>query len=437
MRLATTRLDFHAVVAKSPAMLSRWPKYLTVLLVLAGITLSGVVLAQMESAERGILPIDSSGTLEIGGVHVDVGGKDAQAARFAGWRVAQREGFKALWAKMHKRPVSEAPTLSDSVLDGLVSSIIVEREQIGTNRYIADLGILFDRTRAGQLLGVAGEVRRSAPMLLIPIMISGGTMTGVELRNPWQRAWAQFRTSSSAIDYVRVSGMGVDPLLINAAQTARPGRGWWRNIVDYYGAADILIAEASLHREYPGGPAVARFVGRHGADGRILGGFSLQAKDSADIPRMMAEGVARMDELFTLALASGNLPRDPSLIIAEPPPPVEEDLVPDAATVPARIVQIQILTRDEAGLSSAFGAIRGIAGVDAVSPRSTAIGGWSILLVTYRGEPQALATALSARGWSVIDVGGTLRVNPGVAPAPAPRPEPPTDNTQQPTPGAE
>lgn len=402
----------------------------------AALVAGGVVTAQLESGDRGILPIDSSGTLEITGIHVDVGGKDANAARYAGWRVAQRAGFKALWAKQHKRPLSEAPNLSDSTLDGLVSSIIVEREQIGPNRYIADLGILFDRARAGELLGVAGVARRSAPMLLIPVLISGATMTTVERRNPWQRAWASFRTSISPIDYVRVSGMGVDPLLINAAQTARPGRGWWRNIIDYYGAADILVAEASLHREYPGGPAVARFVGRHGADGRILGGFELQAKDSADIPRMMAEGVARMDQLFVTALATGNLPRDPSLIIPEPPP-VEEELEPVEALVPARIVQIQILTRDEAGLSSAFGAIRGIAGVDAVSPRSTAIGGWSILLVTYRGEPQALATALSARGWSVIDVGGTLRVNPGAAPAPAPRPEPPVENTQQPTPSAE
>ena len=399
---------------------------------IAALVVGGVVTAQLESGERGILPVDSSGTLEITGIHVDVGGKDASAARYAGWRVAQRAGFKALWARQHKRPLSEAPNLSDSTLDGLVSSIIVEREQIGPNRYIADLGILFDRARAGELLGVAGVARRSAPMLLIPVLISGATMTSVERRNPWQRAWASFRTSASPIDYVRVSGMGVDPLLINAAQTARPGRGWWRNIIDYYGAADILVAEASLHREYPGGPAVARFVGRHGADGRILGGFSLQAKDSADIPRMMAEGVARMDQLFALALAAGNLRRDPSLIIAEPPPPVEEDIAPDT-TVPARIVQIQILTRDEAGLSSAFGAIRGIAGVDAVSPRSTAIGGWSILLVTYRGEPQSLATALSARGWSVIDVGGTLRVNPGL---PAAAPKPPTENVQQPAPGA-
>ena len=399
---------------------------------LAALVAGGIVIAQMEAGNRGIPPIDSSGTLEITGIHVDVGGKDANEARFAGWRVAQREGFKALWAKQHGQPVSAAPNLSDSVLDTLVSSIIVEREQIGPTRYIADLGILFDRARAGEMLGVAGVVRRSAPLLLIPVLVTGATMTSVEQRNAWQRAWASFRTSQSPIDYVRVGGTGVDPLLINAAQTARPGRGWWRNIIDYYGAADVLVAEASLHREYPGGPAVARFVGRHGPDGEILGGFELTAKDSADIPRMMAEGVNRMDQLFTLALANGRLHRDPSLIIAEPPPPVEEVVAaPAKAAVAPTIVQLQILTRDEAGLSSAFGAIRGIAGVDAVSPRSTAIGGWSILLVTYRGEPQALATAMSARGWSVVDVGGTLRVNPG-APPPAAPTKPAADNTQAP-----
>src|SRR5688500_7107942 len=119
------------------------------------LALGGTVAAQLEDGDRGILPIDSSGTLEITGIHVDVGGKDAASARFAGWRVAQRQGFRALWAKTHGRPISEAPTLPDSTLDGLVSSIIVEREQIGPNRYIADLGILFDRARSGEKIGRA------------------------------------------------------------------------------------------------------------------------------------------------------------------------------------------------------------------------------------------------------------------------------------------
>ena len=96
----------------------------------AALVAGGTLIAQMEAGDRGILPIDSSGTLEIGGIHVDVGGKTGAEARFAGWREAQRQGFKAMWAKSHGRPIGEAPTLSDSVLDGLVSSIIIEREQI-------------------------------------------------------------------------------------------------------------------------------------------------------------------------------------------------------------------------------------------------------------------------------------------------------------------
>lgn len=401
----------------------RRPQFVIAVLAIAALA-GGSVVAQMESGERGILPIDSSGTLEVEGIHVDVGGKDAASARYAGWRIAQREGFRKLWAEQHKRPISEAPTLSDSVLDGLVSSIIVDKEEIGPNRYIADLGILFDRARAGELLGVAGLARRSAPMLLIPILNTGGALTTVETRNPWQRAWAQFRTSQSAVDYVRVSGLGPDPLLVNAAQSARPGRGWWRNIIDFYGAADILVAEVTLNRAYPGGPAIARFIGRHGPDGQILGSFTLRATDGGAIPKLMAQGVQRMDALFTQALADGRLVRDPSLIVVEPPPPVEEEIVakPEPAVKP-RVVQIQILTRDQGGLETAFAVVRSIAGVDSVSPRSTAIGGWSLLLVGYRGDPAGLASALAAKGWTVTNVGGTLRVNPGIAPSP-PRPAP-------------
>ena len=130
---------------------SRTVRFLSAALALSVIG-GGAVWAQLESGDRGILPLDSSNTLEIGGIKVDVGGKTADQARYAGWRIAQREGFKALWAKTHGRPVSEAPNLPDSTLDGLVSSIIVEQEQIGPTRYIATLGVLFDRARAGVLL---------------------------------------------------------------------------------------------------------------------------------------------------------------------------------------------------------------------------------------------------------------------------------------------
>ena len=130
------------------------------MLVATALGISGVIYAQLETSERGILPLDTSNTLDIGGIHVDVAGADAQSARYAGWRVAQREGFKLLWAKMHKAPVSQAPNLPDGTLDQIVSSIVVQHEQIGPNRYIADLGILFDRARSAAQTRGAGSGSR-------------------------------------------------------------------------------------------------------------------------------------------------------------------------------------------------------------------------------------------------------------------------------------
>ncbi|MCL6740112.1 heavy-metal-associated domain-containing protein [Sphingomonas sp. RB56-2] len=401
-------------------MLLRRPAVLIAATLLALAGMGGVLVAQMESGERGILPIDSSGTLEITGIKVDVGGKDADSARYSGWRIAQREGFKALWAKMNKRPAGEAPNLSDSTLDNLVSSIVVENEQIGPNRYIATLGLLFDRQRAGELLGLAGEVRRSAPMLLIPVLISGGTATSVELRNPWQRAWAQFRTSQSAIDYVRVSGLGVDPLLVNAAQTRRPGRGWWRNILDLYGAANILVAEVRLDRLYPGGPSKALFVGRFGPDGRTLGSFELTARNSDDLPRMMNEGVQRMDDLFTQALAAGIVRGDPDLIIQPPPPPKEEEEAPVAAEIAPTVIQVLVIERGEAAaVAQSVAQIRGLAGVIWVT-QAPLPNGNANLSVNYRGDINALGSALYSRGWSVTNRGGVLYVTRGAAPGVSP-----------------
>jgi hypothetical protein len=419
-------LEFHAIVAKSALMLLRRPAVLLSALFLALAGVGGALVAQMESGERGILPVDSSGTLEITGVKVDVGGKDADTARYAGWRIAQRQGFKALWAQMNKRPINQAPNLSDSVLDGLVSSIVVEQEQIGPNRYIATLGVLFDRARSAELLGVPGEIRRSAPMLLIPVMISGGTATSVELRNPWQRAWAQFRTSQSPIDYVRVSGLGVDPLLVNAAQTRRPGRGWWRNVLDLYGAANILIAEVRVDRLYPGGPSKALFVGRFGPDGRILGSFELVARNGNDLPRMMAEGVQKMDDLFVQAHAAGIVRGDPDLII-QPPPPEEVELVEEnvpTALIPANVVQVLVIERGDANaVAQSVAQIRGLAGVIWVT-QAPLPNGNANLSVNFRGDAASLGSVLSSRGWAVTNRGGVLYVTRGAAPGIAPSPSP-------------
>jgi hypothetical protein len=384
------------------------------LLLLATFGGAGVVLAQLESGERGIPPIDSASTLEIGGIQVDVAAKDAETARFAGWRLAQRKGFAKLWAQMHKKPEGEAPQVPDSTLDGIVSSIAIEEERIAPGRYRATLQILFDRSRSAALLGAEGPVRRSAPLLLIPVMVSGGTATTVELRNPWQRAWAEYRTASSAIDYIRISGQGIDPLLATAAQSRRPGRAMWRNLVDFYGAADVLVATAQVRRLYPGGPAVATFTGTFGPDRELLGSFTLRASSSADLPRMLAEGVRRMDALFTGWLAAGGLQPDPSLILPPPPPPIEEEVEEEQPVVRPSEQVIQIAVTSP---YSPVGWLRSIPGVASVQEIGT-----QVLVVRFRGSAGQLAAALNARGWQTSSASGVFTITGYAPPAAAPVP---------------
>jgi hypothetical protein len=401
------------------------------LLLLAAVGIGVGVYAQLEGGDRGILPLDTTNTLEIGGIHVDVGAVDALSARLAGWRVAQRQGFRLLWAKAHNAPVSQAPNLPDGTLDQIVTSINVDREEIGPNRYIADLRLEFDRDRSAPFLGIEGAqvTEHSVPMLLIPVTVSAGTATTVEFRNAWQRAWAQFRTAQSPINYVRVSGMGSDPMLINAAQTSRPGRGWWRALLDMYGAQDILIAEVQLQRAYPGGPARARFIARHGPDNELLGGFTLTAPNSDAIPAMMSQGAQRIDAIFAQAFADGRLSRDPSLNL--PPPPVQ--LAPIEAPPPppqpvnvTNAYQVQIIGNDVNVYNFAMAHLRTVGGVESATPQQINPNGTSYVLVSYHGSIAQLAAALSARGWVVDSSGTVIRMHPaGEKPPSLPPPPPP------------
>jgi hypothetical protein len=410
---------------------------LLLLVALAGV--GAAVYAQLESGDRGILPFDTTDTLESGAVHVDVGGPDSQSARLAGWRMAQRQAFRLLWSKMHNAPISQAPNLPDGTLDQIVSSINVDHELIGPNRSIADLSVEFDRDRSAPFLGVEGAqvTQHSAPMLLIPITVTAGTETSVEFRNAWQRAWAQFHTAQTPINYVRVSGLGGDPLLVNAAQTSRPGRGWWRALLDIYGAQDILVAEVQLQRAYPGGPARARFIARHGPDNEVLGGFMLTAPNSEAIPAMMVQGTQKIDAIFAQALADGRLTRDPSLNL--PPPPVVEAQVsaappPKPANV-ANDYQVQIVGNDVTVYNFAMAHLRTLGGVQSAIPQQINPNGTSYVLVTYHGTIAQLAAALTARGW-VVDFSGTVvRMHPsGDKPPPVPAPAAPAAAAPAPQP---
>ena len=381
------------------------------------------VIAQV-AGERGIAPTAASADIEVKGITVDVQGKSAEDARANGWREAQRKA----WEKL------KGPKLSDSQLEGLVSAVVIEREQLGPRRYIATLGVVFDRQRAGAYLGGAAQAVRSAPLLVIPVVESGGAYITFEQRNPWQRAWAEFNPGTSRIDYVRLSGAGGDSLLVNFGQASRKSRAWWRSTLDQYGATDVLMAFARIDHQFPGGPVSGTFTARYGPDSRPLESFTLKADSPDGLPAMLAQAVERMDGIFAGALAEGKLRPDPSLRLGaggeiDPAiqrlieigraaqarraaeaaaasgtaPRIEAQTVAgvEPAEAPARVITVQFATPDAGTFDAALGAVRSAGGVRAVGVTSTAIGGTSVMAVTYAGSLDELAAALEARGFSV------------------------------------
>jgi hypothetical protein len=61
-------------------------------------------------------------------------------------------------------------------------------------------------------------------------------------------------------------------------------------------------------------------------------------------------------------------------------------------------ITVQVNTPNPEAVDRAEAAIRSIAGVKSVVTTSLALGGTSVMRVTYQGDPAALQSALSARG---------------------------------------
>ena len=399
----------------------RWAALFVLLL---AILLVGVVEGQISRGDRGITPINSSGDFLASGISVDVTGDNADDARAKGWREAQRKGWAQLYKSLNG---SNGPALGDSVLDGIVTAIVVEQEQIGARRYVAKLGVQFDRVRAGQILGVSGRTLRSPPLLVIPVYSIDGIPQVFEQRSAWQRAWAEYNTGQSAIDYVRTAGTGADTLLLNPGQTGRRGRVWWRVILDQYGAADVLMPIARIDYAWPGGPVTGRFSARYGPDNKLISSFTMTGPSAAALPDMMEKAVARMDRIYTEALAAGLLRTDTYLVLEKPVEkvdlpeetavveerlPTETDNSVSTAPMPgAQSFTVQYNSPDVESVSATERAVASTPGVQSAATTSLALGGTSVMRVTFRGDVAALRAALAARGFKVQEGGGQLRIS--------------------------
>jgi hypothetical protein len=202
-------------------------------------------------------------------------------------------------------------------------------------------------------------------------------------------------------------------------------------LIDQYGTADILIPEVMLHRHWPGGPVTAEFFARHGPDHKLLGSFMLSTNDGdrEGVAALLDKGVERIDALYVDALRSGRLASDPSLEIEEEPAPEDmatlEDVVAEVVNnIGVSSFTIQVDTPDATALNQAETAVSSIPGVRSSTTTSLALGGLSIIRVSFVGDINLLRTALASRGWTVEAGADTLRIRRAAAPPPTASPAP-------------
>ncbi|GGC00320.1 hypothetical protein GCM10011494_18610 [Novosphingobium endophyticum] len=392
---------------------------------LALAVVGGTALVAQIEGDRGIAPLANSEDIQVNGIKVNVTGKTGAEARIAGWKQAQKEAWKKLGG----------PDMPLESIDAMVSSIVIEREQIGEHRYIATLGVIFDKAKAGQFVGGGGAAIRSAPLLVIPVLYSGGVRQVFEVRGPWQRAWAEFQAAQSTIDYVRPVGAGGESLILTAGQPGRRSRLWWRNVLNQFEAADVVIPVARLERQWPGGPVRGTFTARHGPDNTFLASFVLTAPSEEQVPAMLEQAVSRIDGIYRDGLERGLLRPDPTLQAAGAAlDSAFEELrrkmvpqgVPTVAATPqapptvategavsgvVETVSVQFATPNAAAVDAALAAVRGVPGVRGAATVSLAIGGTSVMRVSVAGGTERLAAALKGQGWDVSSANGTLRIS--------------------------
>ncbi|AIT81556.1 hypothetical protein [Novosphingobium pentaromativorans] len=393
----------------------------------AALALAGgsALIAQIDG-DRGIAPLVNSEDIQVNGIKVDVSDKTGADARLKAWKEAEKEAWKKLGG----------PDMPVESIDAMVSSVVIEHEQIGPHRYIASLGVIFDKAKAGQFVGGDGATVRSAPLLVIPVLYSGGVRQVFEVRGAWQRAWAEFQAAQSTIDYVRPAGAGGESLILTAGQPGRRSRLWWRNVLNQFDAADVIVPVARLERQWPGGPVKGTFTARYGPDNKFLSSFEMTAASEEQLPEMLDKAVQRVDGIYRGALDQGLLQPDPTITAgrltldrafaelrdklmpqgAPPPELLTPQPIPGAASESVaagqvETVTVQFATPDAGAVDAALAAVRGVPGVSGAATVSLAIGGTSVMRVTAAGGVERLAAALKAQGWNVSASGSTLRIS--------------------------
>ena len=183
----------------------------------------------------------------VKGIAVDVTDKDAATAKIKAITEAQVKAFHTLLQRIASpEAASRLKGLSARDIGRMMSSLSVEEERTGPNRYIGRLTIRFSPRKVRALLrnkGVGYITERAPRILIIPVW-QGPDGPVLWADNPWLEAWRNLHAEDALVPIIIPAGDDTDRQTLSAQDALAGDAGRLQALKLRYDTEGVLVAVA-------------------------------------------------------------------------------------------------------------------------------------------------------------------------------------------------
>lgn len=223
--------------------------------------LAALVLALFAGLPEARAQSYAAGPFTALGVPADATAEDATKARTAALAAGQRDGLARVLKQLAlAADYALVPEPDEAMASRLVAAFEILDERVSSNRYRATLNVRFKEDEVRALLRAAGVRFAEAmapPGLVLPLLAGSDGPVLWEEPNPWLAAWRERPAETSLVPLATPLGDLADMSTLPAAAAASGDLRALSQIAQRYGAAEAIVAKATLRLDGASGAPAA------------------------------------------------------------------------------------------------------------------------------------------------------------------------------------
>jgi hypothetical protein len=242
-------------------------------------------------------------------VPVDATAASATVARDTARADGQKHAYQIMLERLTlARDRAKLPAPTDTILNQVVQGFEVANERRSSVHYLADYTFHFRINAVEQLLrdrGVPFAEIVSKPVIVLPVLESGGKPMLWDDPNPWRDAWSHGKPAHGLVPMTIPLGEVEDVTAIDAASADKGDDAHLQAIAANYDHADVLVTRATIHPDSKAlDVSTTRFVpGSPGGEQTWVASYSANAGESNQdlLARAVAGTMGQVEEAWKQA----------------------------------------------------------------------------------------------------------------------------------------